>query len=147
MINRTITCMACENKYTEQPAPGQPNPGFPGWGALRGVAVSGMPDPTLCPGCLGKAAVYLFGEKIEADQAAAKAAEEAAKKAAKPAPKKDPPPARTIVHHTDDGDFLEIGGELVAAEFIDGKWRPVEGATSEVPEEVPDSEEGEAAEG
>lgn len=45
MILRTITCEVCGQTYTEE-AHGN---GFPGWGALQGITLDGVDNPTLCP--------------------------------------------------------------------------------------------------
>ncbi len=120
MIERRIHCSGCGATAIEAPSPGQPNPGFPGWGQLRGVSVNGLPDPHLCPKCLPIAASAVFGEKLDAPEPPPP------KPGAKPGPKKDPAPRHTVIHHMDDGTFVDIDGELVPVELDEnGKYRPV----------------------
>jgi len=45
MIKRTIKCDICEAEMVE-PVDGG---GWPGWGGLNGIALDGVPNPTLCP--------------------------------------------------------------------------------------------------
>ena len=45
MIERTIVCGVCGKRETEQ----APEAGWPGWGALQGIVLNGVPNPHLCP--------------------------------------------------------------------------------------------------
>ncbi len=47
MILRTITCDAPECKHLEQEQ--APGAGWPGWGAIQGIAIDGKENPSLCP--------------------------------------------------------------------------------------------------
>jgi len=53
MILRTIKCDICGISYTED----REGAGFPGWGALQGVSLDDVSNPSLCPGHLA-----MFGE-------------------------------------------------------------------------------------
>lgn len=55
MILRTIKCDVCGE--TQQEA--SPNSGWAGWGALHGVVLNGIPNPSLCPPCLEKTAAFV----------------------------------------------------------------------------------------
>lgn len=55
MILRTIKCDVCGATYTEE----RDGAGFPGWGALQGVALDGVPNPSLCPKHLQAAAQFV----------------------------------------------------------------------------------------
>ena len=44
-ITQTIICDICGAGMTEP----QPGAGFKDWGALQGVALDGVENPTLCP--------------------------------------------------------------------------------------------------
>lgn len=57
-ILRTIMCDACGNSATEA----APNDGWPNWGGLQGVAINDIPNPQLCPVCLGKVANFVDKE-------------------------------------------------------------------------------------
>ena len=49
-ILKTIECDVCKWSLPEH----TPNAGFQGWGAIQGVQLNGVDNPTLCPVCLGK---------------------------------------------------------------------------------------------
>jgi len=55
MILRLIQCDVCGKDYTEN-AEGA---GFPGWGALHGIVLDGIHNPSLCPKCLAEVACYV----------------------------------------------------------------------------------------
>lgn len=57
---RTITCdiEGCDEQFTE-PSPGA---GWQGWGALHGIVLNGIENPTFCPSCLEKVAVFIDEE-------------------------------------------------------------------------------------
>lgn len=54
-IIRTIKCDICQAEQTE-PAAGA---GWVGWGDLHGIVLNGIANPSLCPTCLGVAAMAL----------------------------------------------------------------------------------------
>ncbi len=58
-ILRTIRCDVCGEEEKEK----QPDAGFPGWGELRGIALDGAENPTLCPEDLGVAAAFIDRRK------------------------------------------------------------------------------------
>lgn len=49
MIRAIIECDIC-GKQQPEAAPGE---GYPGWGAVHGAALDGVPNPNLCPEHLG----------------------------------------------------------------------------------------------
>lgn len=49
-ILKTIECDVCKFSIPEPSA----NAGFQGWGAIQGVQLNGIDNPTLCPFCLGR---------------------------------------------------------------------------------------------
>ena len=53
-ITQTIVCDICGAGMTEP----QPGAGFQGWGALKGIALDGVENPTLCPEHLGALAQF-----------------------------------------------------------------------------------------
>jgi hypothetical protein len=61
MMLRTICCDApgCDKRLQEN----EPGAGFPGWGALQGIALDGKENPALCPEHLAKLADLLATEK------------------------------------------------------------------------------------
>ncbi len=58
MIIRKIECDICHVTAEEITA----NAGWPGWGALHGIELDGVQNPTLCPSCLAKVASYIDTE-------------------------------------------------------------------------------------
>lgn len=54
MINRAIECDVCGAVQSE----GEHGGGFEGWGALHGIQLNNVPNPCLCPDCLGHVANY-----------------------------------------------------------------------------------------
>lgn len=56
-ILRNIECDVCHATQQEQEA----NAGWPGWGAVQGVQLNGIPNPSLCPDCLTKVMVFIDG--------------------------------------------------------------------------------------
>jgi hypothetical protein len=65
MILRTICCdiPGCKSASQEQ-APGA---GWPGWGALQGIAIDGKDNPSLCPGHLEQVANFATYAILEID--------------------------------------------------------------------------------
>lgn len=57
-IKRTITCDICG--ITEAEA--APNDGWPGWGSIHGIALNGVPNPTLCPDDMARVAEFIDKE-------------------------------------------------------------------------------------
>jgi len=57
-IKRTIQCDVCGEQAEEQVA----NDGWLGWGALNGIALNGVPNPSLCPACLSEVANFVDKE-------------------------------------------------------------------------------------
>ena len=55
----TLVCDVCRHQATEI----EPGAGLPGWGALHGISLDGVPDPVLCPEHLGMIANHLDGMK------------------------------------------------------------------------------------
>lgn len=49
-IIQSIRCDVCGAEMDES----QPGAGFPGWGALQGIDLDGVENPSLCPGDLGR---------------------------------------------------------------------------------------------
>jgi hypothetical protein len=47
-IERTIVCDVCGAAEKEP----ERDSGFVGWGAVQGVALNEMPNPTVCPLCM-----------------------------------------------------------------------------------------------
>lgn len=62
-IIRTIQCDVC-GKALEEDKPGH---GWPGWGALQGISLDGVPDPSLCPFDKGKVADFI--DKLKQEEA------------------------------------------------------------------------------
>jgi len=58
-IVRTIRCAVCGASHTEE----KEGDGFPGWGELRGVALDGEANPTLCPHHLSEATDFIDSMK------------------------------------------------------------------------------------
>lgn len=54
---RTIKCdiPGCEAQHTEKTH----GDGFPGWGELKGIALNGVANPSLCPKHLAMVAEYI----------------------------------------------------------------------------------------
>lgn len=67
-ILRTIVCDCCGSRATE----GEENQGWHRWGALHGIGLDGVANPTLCRECL--TAVATFTNALKNDKAAAMAA-------------------------------------------------------------------------
>jgi len=63
MIKRTIKCDICGVEAIE-PIDGG---GWPGWGGLNGIALDGVPNPSLCPKHLAQVADFIDGLKGESD--------------------------------------------------------------------------------
>lgn len=61
MLIRTIQCDVCGEECTEK----NENDGWPGWGALQGIALDGRANPSLCPKHLAAAATFLDDLKQE----------------------------------------------------------------------------------
>jgi hypothetical protein len=40
-----------------------PNAGWEGWGQLQGIVLDGVPNPHLCPDCLGSVADYVDAKR------------------------------------------------------------------------------------
>lgn len=59
MMLRTLICDVCGCEQKEQAS----NQGWAGWGALHGVALDGVANPSLCPACLTKVAKFIDGVK------------------------------------------------------------------------------------
>jgi len=55
MILRMIKCDICGREEREA----QPNEGWPGWGALQGVALNGVNNPSICPAHLATVAEFV----------------------------------------------------------------------------------------
>ena len=54
-IKRTISCNVCGSTAEEV----SPEQGWPGWGAIHGVALNGVTNPNLCPLCLVKVMEFI----------------------------------------------------------------------------------------
>lgn len=59
-ITRKIKCDVCAAE-ADEPAP---EAGWQGWGAIQGIALNGVPNPNLCPSCLGKVAEFIDREVV-----------------------------------------------------------------------------------
>lgn len=57
-VTRTITCDICGKTEAES----APNDGWPGWGSVNGIAIDGIPNPTLCPHDLTRVAEFIDKE-------------------------------------------------------------------------------------
>lgn len=54
-ILRTIKCDVCGTSQTEENA----GDGWQGWGALHGISLDGVENPSLCNECLNRTASYV----------------------------------------------------------------------------------------
>ena len=59
MILRTIKCDICNEQLLET----NNGDGFPGWGALHGISLDNVDNPSLCPQCLREIAQHMDAYK------------------------------------------------------------------------------------
>lgn len=57
MITRKAICDVCHKEEVEVAQ----NIGWPGWGAVQGVSLNGVDNPTLCSECLNKVMQFVDG--------------------------------------------------------------------------------------